>query len=84
MNFEVLYLIQFSIFKKKIVECILSRDTKETKKLKGLILENCRCLKHDVQLLNTSITIDFALCCCHNLWDVKSDGCALLNLLKYN
>jgi len=31
---------------------------KGTKKLKGLIVENRRCLKHDVQPPNTSMTID--------------------------
>jgi len=31
---------------------------KGTKKLKTLIVENCRCLKHNVQPPDTSVTID--------------------------
>lgn len=36
----------------------MNRIIKETKELKGLIVENCRCLKHDVEPSNTSIAID--------------------------
>jgi len=35
-----------------------NRGIKATKKLKGLIVENCRCLKYDVQPTDTSVTID--------------------------
>jgi len=38
--------------------CTLNRDFKGTKKLKGRIVENCRCFKRDVQPPDTSVTID--------------------------
>jgi len=34
------------------------RSIKGTKKLNELLVENCKCLKHDVQPLDTSIIID--------------------------
>jgi len=60
---------QFSIFyilcyRKGIFDCFLAEKglgplgVKGTKKLKGLIAENCRCLKHDVQPLDTSVIRD--------------------------
>jgi len=39
----------------------LNKGFKGTKKLKGLIVENCRCLKRDIQPPNTSLTIDVQL-----------------------
>jgi len=36
----------------------LDTGIKGIKKLKGLIVENCRCLKHNVHSLDTLVTID--------------------------
>ncbi len=41
-----------------LTKTTLNRGIKGTKKLKGLTIENCRCLKHDINFLDTSIIID--------------------------
>ncbi len=42
---------------RSLVSSTLNRGIKRTKKLKGFTIENCRCLKHNVHSLDTSITI---------------------------